>query len=132
MAGPISDRSQPGGVASGAAGNSSRGGPGGPPGSWQGAGQGGRGGGGFGPGGAGEEPRDFNQMLDRTPVLALNELKQGDALIVVSTQGTIASEVTAIVLLAGVEPILAARPKGSKDVNLGQWKMSMGGGDAGP
>jgi hypothetical protein len=49
---------------------------------------------------------------------------------VVSTQGADPSQVTAIVLLAGVEPILAARPKGSTDVVLGPWNMSMGGGDA--
>lgn len=83
-------------------------------------------------GGMGGAPRDFNQMLDRTPLLKLDELKAGDALIVVSTEGAKSSEVTAIVLLAGVEPILSARPKGSTDVNLGQWNMSMGGGDAGP
>ena len=67
-------------------------------------------------------------MLDRSPVLTLGELKPGDALIVVSTAGANASEVTAIVLLAGVEPILAARPKGSTEVNLG-WNLGMGGGE---
>jgi hypothetical protein len=100
---------------------------GGRQGRWQGNGQGGGGGGGMGGG-----PRDFNQMLERTPPLALSELKSGDALIVVSTEGAKASEVTAIVLLAGVEPILSTRPKGSNEVNLGQWNWSMGGGDSGP
>lgn len=87
-------------------------------------------GGGFGGGRAGGGGRDFNSMLDRTPPLKLDELKAGDALIVVSTEGADPSQVTAIVLLAGVEPILAARPKGSTDVVLGPWNMSMGGGDA--
>ncbi len=76
--------------------------------------------------------RDFNQMLERTPPLKLDELKPGDALIVVSTAGGDPSQVTAIVVLAGVEPILSARPKGSTDVVMGPWNMSMGGGDAGP
>jgi len=76
-------------------------------------------------------PRDFNQMLDRTPPLKLGDLKTGDALIVVSTEGADPSQVTAIVLLAGVEPILAAQPKGSSQMILGQWNMGMGGGGEG-
>jgi hypothetical protein len=70
-------------------------------------------------------------MLDRTPPLKLDELKAGDALIVVSTEGVDPSQVTAIVLLAGVEPILAAQPKGSTQMVLGQWNMGMGGGGEG-
>jgi hypothetical protein len=87
-----------------------------------------------GPGGMrGGPPRDFNQMLDRMPALAIGDLKPGQAVIVVSTEGAKPSEVTAIALLAGVEPILQARPKGSSQVVLGPWNMSMGGGgDEGP
>jgi hypothetical protein len=82
-----------------------------------------------GPGGApGNGPSDFQQMLERTPPLALSELKPGDALIVLSTEGAKTSEITAITLLSGVEPILAARPKGSNDVVLGPWNMGMGEG----
>ena len=80
-------------------------------------------------GGPGGRPHDFQQMLERTPTLSLIELKPGEAVVVVSTQGAKPSEVTAIALLAGVEPILAARPKGSKDVVLGPW--SMGGSEEG-
>ncbi len=98
----------------------------------RGAGPGGNG----GPGGAGGAggmqrggPRDFQQMLDRMPALTLSELKPGQTLIVVSTEGAKPSEVTAIAILTGVEPILAARPKGSSEMNLGPWNMSMGGGE---
>ncbi len=110
--------------------------------SWRG-GQGGQGGGSMGgpagPGGPagiargtnGGPPRDFNQMLERTPPLSLGELKPGQALIVVSTEGAKPSEVTAIAVLAGVEPILEARPKGSNEVFLGPWNMSAGGGGGG-
>jgi hypothetical protein len=80
------------------------------------------------PGGPSGGPRDFQQMLERSPALTLGELKPGEALIVVSTAGANPLEVTAIVLLAGVEPILAARPKGSTEVNLG-WNLGMGGGE---
>jgi hypothetical protein len=86
-----------------------------------------------GPGGMargmnGGPPHDFNQMLDRMPALSLAELKPGQALIVVSTEGAKPSEVNAIAVLAGVEPILQARPKGSNQVVLGPWNMSIGGG----
>jgi hypothetical protein len=31
-----------------------------------------------------------------------------------------------------VEPILAARPKGSNQVVMGSWSLGMNGGDGGP
>ena len=61
----------------------------------------------------------------------LSELKAGQALIIVSTEGAKPAEVTAIAVLAGVEPILEARPKGSNEVFLGPWNMSAGGGGGG-
>ncbi len=76
-------------------------------------------------------PPDIQQMLLRAPPLKLDELKPGEPLIVVSTQGAKPSEVTAIVVLSGVEPILASQPKGSKEMVLGQWNMGMGGGGGG-
>ena len=84
---------------------------------------------GGGPGGGPRNgPPDFQQMLERAPALTLDELKPGDALIVVSTKGTNPSEVTAITVLAGVEPILAAQPRGGEQMDLGPWNMSMGEG----
>jgi hypothetical protein len=80
-------------------------------------------------GAAGNGPSDFQQMVDRAPVLSLEELKSGEALIVVSTEGAKPSEVTAIVMLAGVEPILAAQPGGSEQMVLGPWSMGMGQGE---
>ncbi len=93
------------------------------------SGQGQEGRGGFEPMG-GHMP-SFNQMLERTPPLSLSSLKAGQALIVVSTEGTKPGEVTAIDVLAGVEPILEARPKGSQNVQLGPWNMSTGGSGGG-
>jgi len=130
--GAAGGRPQGGDLAPGSLGNASAdprpanragGGMGGGMGGGQGRGQGG----GFG-GGA---PRDFNQMLDRTPPLKLDQLQAGEALIVVSTEGAKPAEVTAIVMLAGVEPILASQPKGSNQMVLGQWNMGMGGGGEG-
>jgi hypothetical protein len=76
--------------------------------------------------------RDFQQMLESAPALTLGELKPTDALIVLSMEGANPSEVTAIIVLAGVEPILAAQPKGSTQTVLGPWRMGMGGGEGGP
>ena len=80
----------------------------------------------------GAEPPDVQQMLERAPALDLGELKPGDPLIVVSTEGAKQSEVTAIDIFAGVEPILAARPKGSNQVVMGSWSLGMNGGEGGP
>ena len=131
-AGGADGRPQGGGPAGGPAGNGRAGQrpayrAGGSMGGGMAGGQGRGPGGGFG-GGA---PRDFNQMLDRTPVLKLDQLQPGQALIVVSTEGAKPAEVTAIVLLAGVEPILASQPKGGNQMVLGQWNMGMGGGGEG-
>jgi TusA-related sulfurtransferase len=67
-------------------------------------------------------------MLDRAPALTLDELKPGEALMVVSTEGARPSEVTAITILAGVEPLLAAESKGGDQMVLGPWSMSMSEG----
>jgi len=106
-----------GGAAGSAGGRGSAGGaaPAGAPG---GGGQGQRGPGG---GGGGMDPQ---QILSRSPAIHFADLQKGDAVMLVSTSGT--SEVTAITLVAGVEPILEA-PAG-KDL-LSNW--SMGGGAEG-
>jgi hypothetical protein len=80
----------------------------------------------------GDQSLDVQQMLERAPALDLGELKPGDPLIVVSTEGAKQTEVTAIDIFAGVEPILAARPKGSNQVVMGSWSLGMNGGDGGP
>jgi hypothetical protein len=71
------------------------------------------GGGGGGQGGGG--PRgapDFQQALERMPALTLADLKPGDALIVSATKGAEASQATAIVVVAGVEPLLTSAAGG--------------------
>lgn len=75
---------------------------------------------------------NVEQEIERAPVLTLGELKGGEALIVLSTEGAKSSEVTAILVLAGVEPILAARPKGSDQVVIGPWSLGKGGGEDAP
>ncbi len=94
-----------------------QGGFGGPPGGG-GGGRFARGGGGQrGEGGPGE--MDPQQLLSRAPSIHLADLKKGEAVMLVSTSGT--SDVTAITLLAGVEPLLQA--PASQDL-LASWSMN--------
>ena len=83
--------------------------------------------GGYG-GGAQRGGGDLQQMLSRTPALTLGEMQKGDAVILVSTEGN-ASGVTAITMVAGVEPILTAAP-GSQAMTLSPWSLSGGPGDS--
>ena len=121
------------------------GGPGGAPGatgggaqaSTQGAGAAGggtpRGPGGMGgPGGGRSAGGDLSQMLSRLPTGTLADLKVGDAVMVVASQAEPNSQtVTAVTLLAGVEPILAATPSGSPAMTLSPWTVGGGAPDAG-
>jgi hypothetical protein len=67
---------------------------------------------------------DMQQMLNRTPVIHFADLKKGDAVMLVATAGT--SDVTAVTLLTGVEPLLEA-PEASRNL-LANWSMGSGGG----
>jgi hypothetical protein len=106
------------GAAGGNGGGGGRGGQGG-----EAAGGGGPGGGPGGGGGRGN--MDPQQILSRAPAIHLADLQKGDAVMLVSSTGT--TDVTAITLIAGVEPILEA-PAG-QDL-LSNWSMSApeGGG----
>lgn len=89
--------------------------------------------GGTGPGGGAGRPAgapDLQQMLSRLPAVSLNDLHKGDAVIILSTEGT-AGVGTAITLLSGVEPILRAAPNASGASILTPWSLSAPSGDAG-
>jgi hypothetical protein len=73
---------------------------------------------------------DFQQMLSRLPEAPLADLHKGDAVIILSTEGT-GGVGTAITLLSGVEPILRAAPSASSAALLTPWTMSAPAGDAG-
>jgi hypothetical protein len=78
-----------------------------------------------GGGGAGARPGggDLQQMLLRLPAVTVADFQKGDAVILVSTQGT-DTEVTAITLVGGVEPILTAAPAGAQAMVLSPWSLS--------
>jgi hypothetical protein len=86
--------------------------------------QGQGGGGGFGPGGTpgGGDPQRF---LSMAPAIKLTDLQKGEAIMVVTTEGS--SDVNAITLLAGVEALLQA--PAATDL-LSNWSMGGGGAEA--
>jgi uncharacterized membrane protein YgcG len=104
--------------AAGTNGNGAAGGPrsGGTGGGGQWAGRNGGQGGGFDP----------QKMLSRAPAIHLSDLKKGDAVMLVATDGT--TEVSAITLLAGVEPLLEA-PAATQNL-LSNWSLNSGSGAA--
>lgn len=75
---------------------------------------------------------DLSQIVARLPPVTLSDLHTGDAVMIVAEQSsTDASSLTAITLLAGVEPILAAAPSGSPAMTLSPWSIGGGSPDAG-
>jgi hypothetical protein len=90
---------------------------------------------GMGPGGnatggrSGGAP-DFQQMLSRVPAASLADMHKGDAVIILSTEGT-AGVGTVVTLVSGMEPILQAAPSASSAAMLAPWTMGAPSGDAG-
>jgi len=76
-------------------------------------------------------PPDFQQILERMPPVTLADLQKGTVVMAVATEGSAASEPTAITLLTGVEPILTASPdsKGAA-MMLSPWNLGGGGAEA--
>ncbi len=101
------------------------GGAGAPPAGGEGAPRGQGGAGGYGGGGRGAGA-DLSQMVSRLPPEPFTDLKVGKAVMIVASQTSPSSTtVTAVTLLSGVEPILAASPDAGA-MTLSPW--SVGGG----
>ena len=65
-------------------------------------------------------------MLNRMPSVELSGLAKGSAVMIVATEGTAEMPSTVIVLLSGVEPILAAAAPGEASTILSPWNLSSG------
>ncbi len=78
---------------------------------------------------AGGAQADLQQMVNRMPKGTLSDFQKGDAVMIVSTEGTSSGGVTAIMMLGGVEPLLAGPGGGQAAMTLSPWNI--GGGDAG-
>lgn len=131
------------GAAGGASGATSAGASGAPatgggaqrPAQGQGRGNGAPGGAGQGTGAGGQRPAggsDLQQMLNRMPAVQFSELQKGDAVMIVTTEGTATTDMMAINLISGVEPILTASPAGAGASSLlTPWNLGAGAPDAG-
>ncbi len=69
---------------------------------------------------------DFQDMLERLPPMKVADLKVGDAVMCSGGDGADPSRVTAINLLAGVEPLLTAAPQGGQQI-FGSWNFDTAG-----
>jgi hypothetical protein len=72
-----------------------------------------------------QSPKDLQSLIEKLPPLTLTDLRPGDAIIFTFATGEDASHITAITLLAGVEPLLKAPGKGGQLVNLGSWNLDL-------
>lgn len=74
---------------------------------------------------------DLSKVLSRLPAETVAGLKPGDAVMIVASSNGDTGSPTAVTLLAGVEAILTATPKGQA-MKLSPWSMGEGeaGGDA--
>jgi len=75
-----------------------------------------------GPGGGGA--MDLQQMISRMPASTIADLQKDDAVMLVGTETIGSNAVTAITLLAGVEPILQGSPNGGASSILSPWSLS--------
>jgi len=75
---------------------------------------------------------DLSQLVSRLPNKTIADLKVGDAVMIVASQpDPRSSTVTAVTLLSGVEPILAAAP-GAPSMTLSPWSLGGGEPEGGP
>jgi hypothetical protein len=72
---------------------------------------------------------DVQQLLARSPSVALKDLAKGNMVIVVATEGQTPDSATAITVVAGVEPMLQASTSGSQAMLSSAWNL--GGGEGG-
>ncbi|MGB8986926.1 MAG: DUF5666 domain-containing protein [Candidatus Sulfotelmatobacter sp.] len=90
---------------------------------------GGSGGNGMGPHGGGAP--DLQRLINRAPATSLADLHKGDAIVVLSTEGSADGAGTAIELISGVEPILQAAPNAGQAMMLAPWSLGAPAADAG-
>ena len=79
--------------------------------------------------GGGNGPPDLQRFLSRMPNSTLADLKAGDVVMIVATEGVGSEKPTAITLLAGVEPILTAAPNRSASSLLSPWSLNAPSGE---
>lgn len=78
--------------------------------------------------GRGPANGDLSQMLERLPKISVSELKPGDAVIISGGAGDDKAHMTAVNVIAGVEPLFASAPprQGRSSDALGMWNLDIG------
>lgn len=64
-------------------------------------------------------------MIERLPKISISELKAGDAVIVSGGGGSDKSHLTAINIIAGVEPLFASAPPRAGQNAVGAWNLDI-------
>jgi len=87
--------------------------------------------GGYGGGAGGGMGRsagmDLSKMLTRLQTATVADLHTGDAVMIVASHALGGGDtLTAVTLLSGVEPILAATPSGTQAMTLSPWSVGSG------
>jgi hypothetical protein len=80
-------------------------------------------------GGRGGRNADPNRLLDQQPTIELADLKAGEPVVVTGGPSSDMAKLTAISVVAGVDPILRAAPDRGADPLAGNWNFGeLGGG----
>ena len=74
---------------------------------------------------------DLQRLINRAPATSLADLHKGDAVVILSTEGTDSGASTAIQLVSGVEPILQAAPNAGQAMMLAPWSLGAPAADSG-
>ena len=75
-------------------------------------------------------PADFQRLVSRLPSSNLGDLQKGDAVMIVAAFRGDGEAVTAVTLLAGVEPILSAASNQSASMVLSPWTLGSSSGES--
>lgn len=77
--------------------------------------------------GHGRANGDLSQMLERLPKISASELKAGDAVVISGGAGEDKTHMTAVNVIAGVEPLFASAPprQGRSSDALGMWNLDI-------
>ncbi len=76
--------------------------------------------------------RDLQSMIEALPPLRLAELKAGDAVVISGTIGDDPAKLTAITVLAGVEPLLRPSSRAARAPDIGSWNLDLNMGVGAP
>lgn len=70
---------------------------------------------------------DLSKDVEQLPTISASDLKPGNAVVISGSEGNDKSHLTAINIIAGVEPLFASAPsKAGRSAALGMWNLDVG------